>query len=586
MADRLSRPSSALSGPCRAALAAVRSSFIAAAGFSGAINLLMLSGSLFMLQVYDRVLPSRSLPTLWALLVLVAALYAAQGLLELIRSRLFARIGRHVDRSLGPLVFAGQIDAAKGTGRGASFRDLEQLRAFLSSAGPTAIFDLPWLPIYLLLMALLHPLLGLMGVVGAALLAVLTWLSEKSAGPAQRESSRLAAEANALAEQARRGAETVGPLGMAGVLGARWAERNLAAGAAVLAGADAAGFFGALSRFVRMALQSATLAAGAFLIVSGKATGGVMIASSVLLGRALAPVELAIAHWRSFVAARQAFGRLEAALTDMDASGSAAMAATERLALPAPSRTLVVEQLTVAAPGAARLLVQGVGFSLQAGEGLGVIGPSGAGKSTLLRGLVGVLPPHRGTVRLDSSTLDQWPRDVAGRFIGYLPQQVELFPGTVAQNIARFDPAPPEGAVLAAAAIAGVDSLVRALPDGFETEVGEGGQRLSAGQRQRIGLARALYGDPFLVVLDEPNAALDAEGEAALGRAMAQARGRGAIVIAAVHRPSGLAPLDKLLVLAGGAQQAFGPREDVLRRVLAAQAGAPSPAAPHLEVVS
>lgn len=574
-----------LAGPCRAALRAVRSSFIAAAGFSGAINLLMLSGSLFMLQVYDRVLPSRSLPTLWALLVLVAVLYGAQGVLELIRSRVFARIGRHVDRALGPSVFAAQIDAARGVGKPASFRDLEQLRAFLSGAGPTAIFDLPWLPIYLVLMALLHPLLGLMGVGGASLLAALTWLSEKSAGPVQRESTRLAAEASALAEQARRGAETVGPLGMAGVLGGRWAERNLAAGAAVLSGADAAGFFSALSRFVRMALQSATLAAGAFLIVSGKATGGVMIASSVLLGRALAPVELAIAHWRGFVAARQAFARLEAAL-----AGPAVRADEQRLALPAPTRSLAVEQLAIAAPGMPRLLVQGVAFRLQAGEGLGVIGPSGAGKSTLLRALVGALPPQRGTVRLDGSTLDQWPRDAAGRFMGYLPQQVELFPGTVAQNISRFDPDPADGAVLAAATIAGVDALVRGLPDGFETEVGEGGQRLSAGQRQRIGLARALYGDPFLIVLDEPNAALDAEGEAALGRAMSLARARGAIVIAAVHRPSGLTALDKLLVLAGGAQQAFGPREEVLRRVLASQAppsgSAAAGSAPHLEVVS
>jgi ATP-binding cassette subfamily C protein len=552
-----------MTGYARQALASAKGSFAAAAAFSGVLNILALTGSLFMLQVYDRVLPSRSLSTLAALLVIACLIYMAHSALEMIRSRLFARIGRLIDARLGPRVFKVQLRRLIDPGGSStSFRDLEQLRGFLSGAGPTAVFDLPWLPIYLILLFILHPALGAVGLIGAIILAALAWLADRAARPMQTEASRLSTEATALSEQAWRGAETVLPLAMGAALGARWTERNMAAGAAILTGSDENGVYASLSRFFRMALQSIMLAVGAWLIILGQATGGVMIASSVLLGRALSPVELAIVHWRGLVAATQAYNRLNAALGDPDEARG------EVLHLPAPSASVEVSELVVAVEGGRAPLLSNVGFALAAGDGLGVIGPSGAGKSTLLRALVGLVAPARGAVRLDGSALDQWPGDRFGEFIGYLPQQVELFRGTVAENIARFEPGASSDAVLAAAQAAGVDQLIRNLPDGFETEVGEGGRRLSAGQRQRVALARALYGDPFLLVLDEPNSALDPEGEAALTRALVEARQRGRIVIAAVHRPSGLQAMNKTLVLKDGAVQAFGPRDEILKRIM------------------
>lgn len=565
-------------GPARRALMELKAGFVGAAGFSGGINLLTLSGSLFMLQVYDRVLPSRSLPTLTALFLLVCALYAFQSGLELIRSRVFARIGRNLDRSLGGLAFDANVrrnQYAEGRQQTA-FRDLEQLRGFLSGAGPVAVFDLPWFPIYIVLLFLLHPLLGLLGLGGAAALGVLTWRAERATLPLQQEMVLASADAGMRAEQARRAAETVLPLGMLGALRRSWADRNASAGQLVLRASDASGFYATVSRFLRMVLQSAALAVGALLIIGGHATGGVMIASSILLGRALAPVEMAIAHWRAFQNARQAFLRLDGLLGHDHGPPEA------RLSLPRPSATLKVSQLSIAVAAGQDPIVKGVTFALAAGDGLGVIGPSGAGKSTLLRAIVGLYPARAGDVRVDGSTLDQWTTDEAGAFIGYMPQGVELFAGTVAQNISRFAETADAAAVLKAAELAGIDQLVRGLPNGFDTPVGEAGSRLSAGQRQRIALARALYGDPFLIVLDEPNAALDAEGEAALNRALERVRAEGAIVVSAVHRASGLQSLNKVLVLAGGVQQAFGPRDEVLRR------GPPAPGAggAHLEVVS
>jgi len=556
----------------------MKSAFLGAAGFSGCINLLTLSGSLFMLQVYDRVLPSRSLPTLTALFLLVSALYAFQSGLELIRSRVFARIGRNLDRALGGLAFDANVrrnQYAEGRQQTA-FRDLEQLRGFLSGAGPVAVFDLPWFPIYIVLLFLLHPLLGVLGLAGAIALGVLTWLAERATLPLQQEMVLASADAGMRAEQARRAAETVLPLGMLGSLRRTWADRNATAGQLVLRASDASGFYATVSRFLRMLLQSAALAVGALLIIGGHATGGVMIAASILLGRALAPVEMAIAHWRGFQNARQAFLRLDGLL------GHDQGVAEARLPLPRPSATLKVSQLTVAVAEGQDPIIRGAAFALAAGDGLGVIGPSGAGKSTLLRAIVGLYPARTGDIRLDGSTLDQWSGDEAGAFIGYMPQGVELFSGTVAQNISRFAETADSAAVLKAAELAGIDQLVRGLPQGFDTPVGEAGGRLSAGQRQRVALARALYGDPFLIVLDEPNAALDAEGEAALNRAIERVRAEGAIVVAAVHRASGLQSLSKVLVLAGGVQQAFGPRDEVLRRGPAA----PGPGGAHLEVVS
>jgi PrtD family type I secretion system ABC transporter len=360
----------------------------------------------------------------------------------------------------------------------------------------------------------------------------------------------------------RRNAETVLPLGMATGLQQVWDAANREAGRAQLKGSDVAGLFGTLSRIARMALQSMVLALGAYLVIAGEATGGVMIAASIMLGRALAPVELAIAHWKGFVGARQGFHRLRAALV-------CPTARSERVTLPAPRQTLSVEHVSVGPAGARQAIVRDVAFELKAGDALGIIGPSGSGKSTLARALVGLWSPQRGSIRLDGSVLDQWSREEAGRFLGYLPQAIELFSGTIAQNIARFDPAPGSDEVLKAAAAAGVDTLVRRMPDGFETQVGEAGQLISAGQRQRIALARALFRDPFLVVLDEPNSNLDADGEAALTEAIMGVRRRGGIAVVIAHRPSALAAANLVLMMADGQAQAFGPKDQVLRKVLA-----------------
>lgn len=550
-------------GSVRAVLRGAKPYFVAAAVFSGFINVLMLSGSLFMLQVYDRVLPSHSLSTLVALIGLLVILYAFKAQLSQIRSKLFTRIGRFFDLSLREAVFALNLrmglpgQAAAGA---TPFRDLEQVRTFLSSGGPSALFDMPWMPIYLLLLFLIHPYLGALGLFGVVLLAGLAWLTDRSVAPQQKAASADAFAANTLADSVRLSAETLLPLGMASAMAVQWNDKNAQAGEAVIRSSDAASGYGAVSQFARMTLQSLALALGAFLVIDGKATGGVMIASSILLGRALAPVEQAISHWRGFVSARDAYRRLEASLET-----AASAPSTE---LPSPSRKLAVEGLALARPSGAKPLLQGVGFDLQAGDALAVIGPSGAGKSSLARALVGVWPVARGAVRLDGSTLDQWQQSQLGRFIGYLPQRVDLFDGTVAQNIARFQSGASSEAILRAAEMAGVDELVRGLENGFETEVGFRGGNLSEGQRQRIALARALYGDPFLVVLDEPNSALDEQGEQALIQAIAKVRQRGGIVIMVAHRPNILRPVNKVLMLSDGAQRAFGPRDEVLKRVL------------------
>jgi PrtD family type I secretion system ABC transporter len=548
-----------------AALIAAKPTLVATAVFSGAINLLMLGGPLFMLQVYDRVIPSRSVPTLQALVLLILGIYGFQALLERLRSRLFARVGQQIDTRLSPLVFAANIrrGLAGQSAQGAPFRDLEQLRNFLAGGGPAALFDLPWMPLYLLFLFLLHPLLGLFGVAGAATLGALAWLTERGARSLQSDLSSLSAEAGSMAEAARRNAEAVAAMGMTDALSRTWGAKNEAAGRAVLDGSDVIGRYGGWTRFVRLALQSLVLAVGAGLVIAGAASGGVMIAASILLGRALAPVELAITHWRGLVGARQAFRRLQAVLAEPG------LTAIPGVALPAPNATVTAAGVAVAAPGQPAPYVRGVNFDLQKGDALGIIGPSGSGKSTLARALVGAWPLAGGSMRLDGSTLDQWSSQEAGRFIGYLPQTVELFAGTVAQNIARFDPTPRMEDILQAAAEAGVDALVRTMPDGFDTQVGDGGGLLSAGQRQRIALARGVCRVPFLLVLDEPNSALDAVGEAALTEAILSVRRRDGVAIIIAHRPSALQACNKVLVLAEGQQRGFGPRDEVLKSVLA-----------------
>jgi PrtD family type I secretion system ABC transporter len=555
------------------AIGRCRTAFIGVGIFSGLISILALTSSLYMLQLYDRVIPSHNVPTLVGLSIMMLVLYAGYGVLDMVRIRIMSRIGLRLDRALRERVFKLLLMLpvrTKSQGDGlAPVRDLDQVRSFLAGAGPIALFDMPWMPFYLGLVFLLHPWLGLLGSAGAIVLIGLTILTELRSRAPTRAASQSGSLRHTLGEAARRNAEAVHALGMVSRLSAVWAGVNERHLTDQIGASDVAAIYGTASKVLRLVLQSSVLGLGAYLVVIGQATGGVMIAASILVSRALAPVEIAIANWRGFLAARQSMERLTrllAMLPDRD----------DRMPLPPPSKCLRVEGLWIAAPGLQHPIVQNVSFALDKGAGLGVIGPSASGKSTLARALVSAWVPLRGTIRLDGATLDQWSSDALGAHIGYLPQNIELFDGSVAENVARFDPAATADSIIAAAKVAGVHDMILRLPEGYETRIGEGGAALSAGQRQRVALARALYGDPFLVVLDEPNSNLDAEGDAALANAIGSVRARGGIAIVIAHRPSALAGLDQLLVMANGQAQAFGPKDDVLRAALQPVASAPA----------
>ena len=440
-------------------------------------------------------------------------------------------------------------------------RDLDAVRSFLRGMGPGAFFDLPWLPFYLAICFAFHFVIGLTALVGAVILVGLTFVTEYMSREPAREATGLAARRNDLATTSRRNAEVLVAMGMSGRLTGRWSEANQNYLDGNQRASDIAGGLGAIAKVLRMTLQSAVLGVGAYLVINQQATAGVIIAGSILSARALAPVDLAIAHWKSFVAARQSWHRLNRLLEQMPARA-------EQMQLQDPSSRLAVEAVSIVPPGDQKVIVQDITFTIEAGQGLGVIGPSGSGKSSLVRALVGVWQPFRGKVRLDGAALDQWSSDVLGRHVGYLPQDVELFAGTVAQNISRFDPDASSDAIISAAKEAGVHQIIIKMRDGYDTQVGEQGTALSASQAQRVALARALYGDPFLIVLDEPNSNLDTEGDEALTRAIRSARERGAIVVVVAHRPVGIEAVDQLLVLKDGRMQAFGPKEQVLGQVL------------------
>jgi ATP-binding cassette subfamily C protein len=556
------------------ALRACRGAFIGVGMMSCIINLLYLTGSIFMLEVYDRVLPSRSVPTLIGLIILAAGLYMAQGILDLIRGRILGRIGTALDESLHARVFDTVVRLPLMTGGRSEglqpIRDLDNIRSFLGSQGPSAFFDLPWLPLYLAICFAFHVLIGVTALVGAIVLVSLTLITEYMSRQPAREAMGLAARRNDLAAASRRNAEVLVAMGISSRMGKRWSAANEKYLTGNQHATDVIGGLGAVAKVLRMMLQSAVLGVGAYLVIHQEATAGIIIAGSILSARALAPVDLAIAHWKSFVAARQSWERLNKLLDQLPVR-------PEPTLLQDPSSRLSVEGVGIAAPGDQRVIVQDVTFALNAGQALGVIGPSGSGKSSLVRTLVGVWLPFRGKVRLDGAALDQWTSDLLGRHIGYLPQDVELFSGTVAQNICRFDPEAKSDAIIAAAKEAGVHDMIIKMRDGYNTQVGDQGTALSAGQAQRVALARALYGDPFLIVLDEPNSNLDTEGDDALTRAIRSARERGAIVIVVAHRPVGIEAVDQILVLRDGRVQAFGPKEQVLAQVLQPRIAGPTP---------
>ena len=553
------------------AVSRCRRAFLLVGIFSGLINVLALTGAIYMLQLYDRVIPSHSTPTLIALTIIMVVLYAGYGLLDYARTRMMTGIGMRIERTLRDDIHAAVLLLplrSRTAGDGLlPVRDLDQIRSFLSGPGPTALFDLPWLPFYLALVFMLHPWLGAVGTAGAVVLLALTMLTEIRSRKLATDAVKSGTERQATAAGQHRTAETIRALGMTGRVNLLWARLSEAHLADQARASEMVALYGTISKVIRFVLQSAVLGLGAWLVIQGQATGGIMIAASIMISRALAPVEIAIANWRGFVSARQSAARLSAVLHSLPQ-------AADVTTLPKPTAKLAVSDLWVAAPGEAKPILQGVAFELAAGDGLGIIGVSASGKSTLTRALVGAWTPMRGTVRIDDATLDQWPPDELGAHVGYLAQEVELLEGTVAQNIARFDPEAPDEWIVGAARPAGVHEMILHLPEGYETRVSDRGTGLSAGQRQCIALARALFGDPFLVVLDEPNSNLDADGDAALSRAIQSVRQRRGIVVVVAHRPSALAGLDKVLVLAGGRVQAFGNKDEVLR-----QATKPPPAA-------
>ena len=560
----------------RAALRACTSGLTMTGLFSLVINLLMLVSPLYMMQVYDRVLTSHSEETLVALTLLVFGLLAIMGLLELIRSRILVRVGARIERRLDGRVFESLVSRSiQGRERNDDqpLRDLRALREFLSGPGPFAFFDSPWVPVYIGVIYLLHPVLALVAAVGALFLFCIALLNDLlTRRPLGRASHRYS-ESGVMAAAGQRNAEALRAMGMLEGLRRRWLMHQRDGLRHQARASDRAGLLTAASKTGRLILQTAILGAGAALVIQDAITAGAMIAASIILGRALAPVEQAIGQWRGFVAARSAYGRL-AELLDSHPS------ANPRMGLPRAQTVLDVDHVSAGPPEARRPVVSGLNFSLVAGEAMAVIGPSASGKSTLARLLVGVWQPQSGSLRLDGVALDQWDPGDLGAQIGYLPQDVELFDGTVAENIARLDEDAAPEAIVEAAKLAGCHGMILDLPEGYNTVIGEAGSKLSGGQRQRLGLARAAYGEPFLVVLDEPNASLDAAGDRALADAIGEMKRRGWIVIVMAHRPSALEAADRLLVLQDGRQKAFGPKDTVLaattKPLAAAQAGPPA----------
>ncbi len=555
-------------GELMAAVFASRPAFKSIAWFSLASNVLMLAGPLFMLQVYDRVMTSGSMPTLIALFALTAAIYAVIGLLELVRSRVIVRVGVELDQRMSERVFAASLRRSLGQ-PGTSLhalRELDQLRQFIAGPGPLTFFDAPWTPIYLLVVFLTHWTLGVAATLGAILLVVIAWASEIRSRQPMAEAAKAGHRSLELAESGQRNAEAITAMGMLSAYRSRWQTANRESlGWQVLA-SDRLASLSSLSKSLRLLLQSLMLAIGAALAINGQISAGAIIAATIIFGRALAPVEQIVSQWRSFVKARESFAKLEELLKDHPEP-------PQKTSLPAPKGRLETRGLRVAAPIGQTVILANVTFAVEPGQMVAVIGPIASGKSSLARALVGLWQPAGGEILLDGARLDQWDGEALGRHIGYLPQNVELFAGSVRENIGRFDPSASDADVVAAARAAHAHDMIMSLPKGYDTELGAFGTYLSAGQRQRIGLARALFGDPALIVLDEPNANLDRSGDEALAAAIDGMRAAGHAVVLVSHRVQAIGKADLLLYLERGQQRAFGPRDDVLRFLQSGQGG-------------
>ncbi|MGL6208238.1 MAG: type I secretion system permease/ATPase [Paracoccaceae bacterium] len=534
----------------------------AAVLFSVVVNALMLTGPLYMLQVYDRVLGSGSEATLVALSVLVIGLFFAMGVLEYARGRVVAIVGARFQERLDRRVFTAAMKRSAVAPNDpmaiTAQRDLEAIRAFLGSPVLLALMDLPWTPFFLAAVFIFHPLLGWLSVAGGAALIVVTVLNQiLSKGP-QNEAGSFSVRSERTADQLKAEAETLQALGMSSAGFDRWQNARKASLAKGMMAASVASGFNSFTRTFRLFLQSAMLGLGAWLVLQGQLTAGAMIAASILMGRALAPIEMAIGQWAVAQRASEAWHRLAQLLSRVPV-------AQPRTALPRPQALLEVEGVTIAPPGEQTATLRMISFNLKPGQALGVIGPAGSGKSTLAKALTGVWHPLAGKIRLDGAAIDQYDPDVLGRLIGYLPQRITLFDGTIAENIARLDAQPDSERVIEAARKADAHDMIVRLPQGYDTRVSAAGGRLSGGQMQRIGLARALYGDPVLLILDEPNSNLDNAGSVALNAAIRTMKGEGKSVLIMAHRPAAIQECDLLLVLEDGMRRAFGPRDQVLR---------------------
>ncbi|MGR3406086.1 type I secretion system permease/ATPase [Roseovarius indicus] len=532
--------------------------------FSFFVNLLMLTGPLYMLQVYDRVLGSRSVETLIALSVLVLFLFSMMGLLDYARGRIMGRVAARFQARLDRRVFDAVIrksaiapDANSATG----LRDLESVQRLMSSPVLMSLFDIPWTPFFLAGIWIFHPWLGTLAIVGGAVLILITVLNQRMTSEPLQEANRSVVQAEQMAEQIRTESEMVQAMGMRDAAFGRWQEMRSKALRGQIAASDLGGTFTTSTRAFRLFLQSAMLGVGAFLVLRGELTPGAMIAGSILMGRALAPIEQAITQWPMVQRAKRGWESLEELL-------SAVPPEAPKTPLPRPAARLDVQRMTVAPPGETQPSLRGISFSVQPGQAVGVIGPSGAGKSSLARALTGVWRPAGGSIRLDGAALDQYEPAMLGRHVGYLPQRVQLFDGTITENIARLADEPDAAQVVAAAKMADAHEMILKLPQGYDTRVTAASARLSGGQMQRIGLARAMYGDPVILVLDEPNSNLDNEGNAAVNAAIKRFKAQERSVLVMAHRPAAIQECDQILMLDGGLVRAFGPKDEVLKQVV------------------
>ncbi|RZI43631.1 type I secretion system permease/ATPase [Herbaspirillum sp. HC18] len=540
-------------------LVGFKSAFRTVGIFSAIINLIMLVPSIYMLQVYDRVLPSRNEITLLMLTLIMLGAYLFMSALELVRSFVLVRIGAKLDMQLNKRVYTAAFEQnlkRSGGNAGQALSDLTNIRQFLTGNALFAFFDAPWFPIYLLVIFLFEPTLGIFALVGTAILVVLAYINEKVSKKPLSEANALAIASSTLATNNLRNAEVIESMGMLPNLMHRWFKLHGRFLQLQAEASEKAGIVTAVTKFFQVSLQSLVLGYGALLAVEGKISPGMMIAASILMGKALGPVQQVIAVWKSWSSTRSAYTRLNELL----AANPPRKAGME---LPKPHGHLAVESVMAAPPGAPVAVIKGLSFGIQPGDALGIIGPSGSGKSTLARLLVGVWPATAGKVRLDSADIYQWNKDELGPHIGYLPQDIELFSGSVSENIARFGEVDSEK-VIEAAKRAGVHDMILHFPKGYDTLLGDSGAGLSGGQKQRIGLARAMYGDPSLIVLDEPNSNLDDVGEQALVAAILDLRRRGKTIVLITHRTSVIGVTNKLLLLRDGVAQMFGPTNDVL----------------------